>query len=354
LVAARLSADNAVLNPVLNSSPPLLLVSGNYKVKEKVKSIGDLRKSFSSDETPPITRRSLSLGRIKSPDSEVPSKLKSSAFGSKSSSASSSIQVKRSPNQSKSDRKVPLATHHQPQHLNGTQSKVKLRLQAQQQQQQRQYTAFNPKTPIMKFKEKFPHHSSNTPFQLPDSDQLTQLLRRKSASEQRRTNFPKTVPGVRTGGLSPTRDRLLTSGPGSLYAGDSNSSSTNGELETLRARIKEMYLSGTSDSNSAGAPLNDSLSMNDGMFSRPSSAKLRSLSRSVSDFLASGPLSNQPTTTIPLSTSMSSLAPVSVLDMTDSPDILMCPHCATRSLLPNAKYCHECGARRLMSLHSFL
>ena len=286
-------------------------------------------------------------------------------------------------------RKSPLVNH--------TQSKVKLRLQQEQQQQRQRQTALNPKTPIMKFKEKFPHHSHQTRL-VAESEQLTQLMRRKSASEQMRAGFPKTVPGVRTGGMSPTRDgRQLSGGSDHLSSGGGGGggsvghhSSLNGggvasgsggkrlpaesltELEMLRARIKEMYLSGHPDSYTmpggfgSSAVLNDSLS--EGVFSRESSAKLRSLSRSVSDFLAAGHTTG---VTAPLSTSMSSLAAAG-LDLTDGGGIggggiggggfdavtgqLICPQCNARYLVSSAKYCHECGARRhsLSSHHALV
>jgi len=52
-------------------------------------------------------------------------------------------------------------------------------------------------TPVMKFKEKFPNHQHQRNNNTIDYD----ILRKNSTYD----DSPKTVPGVRTGGISPTK-----------------------------------------------------------------------------------------------------------------------------------------------------
>lgn len=59
--------------------------------------------------------------------------------------------------------------------------------------------------PVMKFKEKFPNHQpTNACSQAVDFE----VLRRNSAYD----DSPKTVPGVRTGGISPVKSNTTTNG----------------------------------------------------------------------------------------------------------------------------------------------
>ncbi|KAI2803006.1 Zinc finger C2HC domain-containing protein 1C [Blomia tropicalis] len=61
-------------------------------------------------------------------------------------------------------------------------------------------TKLPPKAPIMKFKEKFPHHQQRVNSRQFDSE----VLRRNSSAYD---DSPKTVPGVRTGGISPIKNQ---------------------------------------------------------------------------------------------------------------------------------------------------
>ena len=64
------------------------------------------------------------------------------------------------------------------------------------------------KEPIMKFKEKFPNHTNHTNFVR--NEQLKELLKKTEAYH----GPPRTVPGVRTGGMSPVKsDNHLFSSP---------------------------------------------------------------------------------------------------------------------------------------------
>ena len=112
---------------------------------------------------------------------------------------------------------------------NNTTSKVKLRIQENRSKQ-------HPKTPVMKFKEKFPNHSmsdeSITSKMLQNNESLKEMLKRPDDSFSS-TLVPKTVPGVRTRGLSPIRNDR------SMSTDNINKSS----FDQMKQRLDEMYYS---------------------------------------------------------------------------------------------------------------
>ncbi|KAI1294142.1 Zinc finger C2HC domain-containing protein 1A [Halotydeus destructor] len=106
-----------------------------------------------------------------------------------------------------------------------------------------------PKTPIIKFKDKFPdrkvHVSGVSSKYFQETAQLQELLKRPDTMSQ----FPRTVPGMRTGGMTPTM-------------GASTSSTSINELPAdeslttrLRSRLEDMYLQ-TSAVTGNGLPAN--------------------------------------------------------------------------------------------------
>lgn len=134
----------------------------------------------------------------------------------------------------------------------------------------------------MKFKEKFPNHN-NKLIEFADSQQLTQMFKKHLNNSFEPNNLPKTVPGVRTGGLSPTKD--VHSRNGHHHIEDMN------DLEQLRARIKEMYLS-TNGSHSQNDYINLDYHLtgnnefsNENSFTRENSSSKMKSSKSVNDFL---------------------------------------------------------------------
>lgn len=92
--------------------------------------------------------------------------------------------------------------------------------------------------PVMKFKEKFPNHQpTNACSQAVDFE----VLRRNSAYD----DSPKTVPGVRTGGISPVKSNTTTNGSNgsSLSRSEVNLHRIGGDI---KQRI-DMYISGLYD-----------------------------------------------------------------------------------------------------------
>lgn len=141
-------------------------------------------------------------------------------------------------------------------------------------------------------------------------------------------NLPKTVPGVRTGGLSPTKD---------IHRNGHHVDDLN-DLEQLRAKIKEMYLS-SNGSHSQGdlIPLDYHLAGGDfgeTSFTRENSSKLKP-SKSVNDFLALNDGFNDHL-------------------MSDLELPRACHQCSTEFITSSARYCYSCGARRLGTVNSYL
>lgn len=91
-------------------------------------------------------------------------------------------------------------------------------------------------------------------------------------------NLPKTVPGVRLGGLSPTKEIHNRNGHDDLN-----------DLDQLRARIKEMYLSSNNGNHSQNDLLDYHLTnnndFNETSFTRENSSNKIKSSKSVNDFL---------------------------------------------------------------------
>lgn len=158
------------------------------------------------------------------------------------------------------------------------QSRVKARLNQQQKLQKQRMNSNYPKTPVMKFKEKFPNHN-NKLIEFADSQQFSQMFKKHLNNSFELNSLPKTVPGVRTGGLSPTKEIHSRNGHEDMN-----------DLEQLRARIKEMYLSSNgshsqNDFVNLDYHLTNNEFNNENSFTRENSpSKLKS--KSVNDFLA--------------------------------------------------------------------
>lgn len=159
-----------------------------------------------------------------------------------------------------------------------------------------------PKTPVVKFKEKFPPNDSSITSQYIGSHEtLQELLKRPDT--QNGNQQPKTVPGVRTGGMSPVR--------------------SIGNFETI----------------------NDSSGKN----TSPSSQSLLSFDRmmkSLDDLMlgpANGLFRDRATRSSPSGSSGSDGRTSSNC----TGDFSTCHACGTKYPMSVAKYCFECGTRRL-------
>lgn len=206
------------------------------------------------------------------------------------------------------------------------QSRVKARLNQQQRLQKQRMNSNYPKTPIMKFKEKFPNHN-NKLIEFADSQQFSQMFKHLNTNSVELNNLPKTVPGVRTGGLSPTKD---------IHRNGRHIEDLN-DLEQLRAKIKEMYLS-SNGNHSQGDLINLDYHLAGGefetSFTRENSSKMKS-SKSVNDFLALNDGFNDHL-------------------MNDLELPRSCHQCSTEFITSSARYCYSCGARRLGTVNSYL
>lgn len=173
-----------------------------------------------------------------------------------------------------------------------------------------------PKTPVVKFKEKFPpNDSSITTRYIGNHETLQELLRRPDT--QNGSQMPKTVPGVRTGGMSPVKSI------GGFENGDSNN-----------ATVKNGSSNNTSQTSG-------------NIFSSNFDRMMRSL-----DDLMLGPAGSlfrdRNTRSSPSGSSGSDGRESS----NGAGDVLTCHACGTKYPMSVAKYCFECGTRRLASVTS--
>ncbi|RWS17397.1 zinc finger C2HC domain-containing protein 1A-like isoform X2 [Dinothrombium tinctorium] len=189
-------------------------------------------------------------------------------------------------------------------------SRVKARLEQEQ-------TKHHPKTPVMKFKEKFPNHAKSSDY-IRNTDNLREILKRPNTLSG--PQVPKTVPGVRTGGISPAK---LTN-----FEDD--------ELTKLKSRLEEMGINSGFDSKRFPTPAN-------GIINKPSVNEIDILSRE------STPGSNDGNSVTAGSRSNSSKENGSHTGLPR-----FCHQCGTKYPITVAKYCYECGARRLGTVGPFL
>lgn len=176
-----------------------------------------------------------------------------------------------------------------------------------------------PKTPVVKFKEKFPPNDSSITTQyIGNHETLQELLKRPD--NQNGNQMPKTVPGVRTGGMSPIKSI------GGFENGDYNNG--NGTYKN-------------------GTPLTTTNTSNN-IFTSNFDRMMRSL-----DDLMLGPAGSifrdRGTRSSPSGSSGS--------DGRGSSNgagdhVSTCHACGTKYPMSVAKYCFECGTRRIGSITS--
>uniref|UniRef100_T1K641 C2HC/C3H-type domain-containing protein n=1 Tax=Tetranychus urticae TaxID=32264 RepID=T1K641_TETUR len=170
-----------------------------------------------------------------------------------------------------------------------------------------------PKTPVMKFKEKFPNHvrssldSITTKF-LANTENPAEILRKPENITG--PMVPKTVPGVRTRGLSPMRDGQLSlesqdlikikGGNGVAPFSDNDRLKIFDRLVLSNGEDNRNSTSGSSESGSSRPSNHESIESNELILPR------------------------------------------------------FCHQCGTKYSTQLAKYCHECGSRRLGSGGPFL
>lgn len=159
-----------------------------------------------------------------------------------------------------------------------------------------------PKTPVVKFKEKFPPNDSSITSQYIGSHEtLQELLKRPDT--QNGNQQPKTVPGVRTGGMSPVR--------------------SIGNFET----INDSCGKNTSPSNQSVISFDRMMKSLDDLMLGPANGLFRDRATRSSPSGSSG--SDGRTSSNCTS------------------DLSTCHACGTKYPMSVAKYCFECGTRRL-------
>lgn len=158
-----------------------------------------------------------------------------------------------------------------------------------------------PKTPVVKFKDKFPGgEKSLTSKYMQETESLKELFKRPDMNYN---SAPRTVPGVRTGGMSPTRvggfdDQL-----------DNNRSSQfSSSISLMKRSLDDLYISQSNGRNSGVKNERSSPIMNGHRGSTSGSSGLEE----------------------------------------DLQKPRWCHECGTKYPMDSAKYCYECGSRRLL------
>ncbi|RWS31513.1 hypothetical protein B4U80_04632 [Leptotrombidium deliense] len=193
-------------------------------------------------------------------------------------------------------------------------SRVKARLEQQS-------TKKAPKTPIMKFKEKFPNHSKSSPTNdyIQQADKLHEILKRPNTLSD--SNVPRTVPGVRIGGMSPVKPNNFD----------------DDEITRLKSRLEEMYVSSGLNGKRYPTPAN-------GVVSKSFTSEVDTTTRESTSGSSDG------------SAATASRANSSEVGGNRSNNGLprFCHQCGTKYPITAAKYCYECGARRLGTVGSLI
>lgn len=178
-----------------------------------------------------------------------------------------------------------------------------------------------PKTPVVKFKDKFPGAGKSvTSKYMQETESLKELFKRPDMNYN---SSPRTVPGVRTGGMSPTRI-----GGFDDQVDNSRSSQFSSSISLMKRSLDDLYITQQA-TNGRGS----------GAITKNSTTE------------RSSPVNGHRGST----SGSSGGAPREEEDPGVNPQGPMprwCHQCGTKYPMTSAKYCYECGARRLGSLVS--
>ena len=204
-----------------------------------------------------------------------------------------------------------------------------------------------PKTPVVKFKDKFPNGGTSVTSQyLKETNSVKEMFKRPD------TNFshvPRTVPGVRTGGMSPTR------GFAGLEDPSNNSNSTfSSSISLMKRSLEDLYLRDT-QKTPIGGNSNDNSSKNGFVTNGVSLSEIRRSptngnGRGSTSGSSGGDVDHLPNRVVKSSGDESN-------GRSSEPGSSMprwCHQCGTKYPMTVAKYCYECGARRLGTLASLV
>ena len=205
---------------------------------------------------------------------------------------------------------------------NTTNSKVKAIMESNR------LKAAAPKTPIVKFKDKFPGSGKSVTSQyMQETESLKELLKRPDVNF---SSAPRTVPGVRTGGMSPTRVGGFDGHPSDL---NTRSNSFSSSMSLMKRSLDDLYISQQSNGRETGA-----LTKNSNRDTRTNGSSSRNGHRGSTSGSSAGAREEEEHHAVNQS----------------GPMPRWCHQCGTKYPMTSAKYCYECGARRLGSLASLL
>ena len=307
---AEKKAQSARIPNTKSEAMAKLKARTNYDPNKKRKSIGTSNE-ITNGSSNLLTRSSVSTLDLKARSPVMSNTRRTQSKSSTSTLDLRSRQNHRSASPELNSRKK-YTNHHHSSNASQAESKVKAFLESNR-------IRAAPKTPVVKFKEKFPPNDSSITTQyIGNHETLQELLKRPD--NQNRNQMPKTVPGVRTGGMSPVKSI------GGFENGDSNNGYKNGS---------SMTTSQTANNNGSN------------IFSSNFDRMMRSL-----DDLMLGPAGSffrdRGTRSSPSGSSGSDGRGSS----NGAGDVLTCHACGTKYPMSMAKYCFECGTRRLTSVAS--
>ncbi|XP_054156887.1 zinc finger C2HC domain-containing protein 1A-like isoform X2 [Oppia nitens] len=256
--------------------------------------------------------------------------------------------------------------------------------------------------PVMKFKEKFPNHTNATRLDtnfIIKNGHLTELMKK---SEKAYDSSPRTVPGVRTGGMSPVKSEILSNHQNGHYTTSNNNNnnlrknnfdkhninnnnndihdnhnnqhndnnninhqfmSDEEELAKLKARIEEMYLNGSPGTGikpkSNAIVINGSTLRNNHQFEANHNSESTTRGSTGGSSAESSSITTPPPGTIQRDITGNSGSADSVRSQASSTGSgtglpKFCHQCGTKYPSTIAKYCYECGSRRLGTVGPFI
>ncbi|CAG2173684.1 unnamed protein product, partial [Oppiella nova] len=206
--------------------------------------------------------------------------------------------------------------------------------------------------PVMKFKEKFPNHTNATKLDANfiKNGQLRELLKKTEVYN----GGPRTVPGVRTGGMSPVKSDSQMGYQNGHYS-NGNQLTEEEELMQLKSRIEEMYLNGSTKSKSNGVVINGLTNGRTNHFEANSESTTRgstSGSSAESSSIHTPPRDARDRANSASDGTRSQASSVNGGGGTGVPKF--CHQCGTKYPTTIAKYCYECGSRRLGTVGPFI
>ncbi|CAG2110398.1 unnamed protein product, partial [Medioppia subpectinata] len=222
--------------------------------------------------------------------------------------------------------------------------------------------------PVMKFKEKFPNHTNMTRLDgnFTKNREIIELLKKTEVYN----GGPRTVPGVRTGGMSPVKSDSQMGFQNGHYNNNTNGnqlSSDEEELMKLKTRIEDLYLNGGTKSQAKqinGIVING---QTNGHRNGNHFADNHTGSESTTRGSTSGSSADSSSIHTPPRDRANSMSDAGTRSQASSAASTgagsgsanggipkFCHQCGTKYPSTIAKYCYECGSRRLGTVGPFI